>query len=91
MTTREKILYWQKIKGYDTFQAAKVIGISEQLYFQITEGSYPTAPGIAKRIQGIVGFTDAEAEQLMPENRRPLTMPNKYDPDKWMITPPAHY
>ena len=83
MTAHEKIRHWQEQNHFDTFQAAKVIGINEMTYFVVSEGSV-TAPGIAKKFQRVIGFTDEEAEELMPENRRPLTEPEKYDPDKWV-------
>lgn len=81
MNAIDKIRTWLDREQLDDFQAAKRIGISEGLLFRVLHG-YPTHPNIAKKIADICGLDELEAEELMPENRRPHG--GCYEPDKYV-------
>lgn len=62
-------------------KAAYMIGISEWLLKEVEQGGV-THPNIVKRIQKFYSLDDDQAEELLPENRRPHNP--KYDPDRYV-------
>ena len=83
MSAREKIKRDQHARYVtDDKNCALECGMSEVLFKMVKNGEV-THPNIARRIQKVFGLTDLEAEELMPENRRPHSP--KYEPDKFVV------
>ena len=80
VSTRSYIAGVRHMLGWTPKVAAKICGISEDLY-KLIEGGEVTHKNIVKRIQKVFKLTDEQAEELLPENYRPSSP--KYDPDRY--------
>lgn len=81
MSAREKMKEWRIVRSVTHKMISDSTGISEGL-LKILEDGGVTHPSIVGIIQKFYGLTDSEAEELLPENRRPNG--DKYDPDKYV-------
>lgn len=85
---RKVIRKFREENGFTHRQAADYCGISEVLY-KILENGGTTHPNIAAKIGSILGLSELQIEDLMPEHRRPHSP--KYEPDKYVEhTPDFH-
>ena len=80
ISTRAYMAGLRHLLGWTPKDAAKKCCISKELYKRIEDGDV-THPNIVKRIQEVFKLTDAQAEELLPENHRPSSP--KYDPDRY--------
>ena len=82
MNARERMKNYRCSFGLTIEEMAQCCGISGALLAMIEDGDV-THPNIVHKIQKVYNLSDLEAEELLPENRRPHG--GKYDPDKYVL------
>lgn len=84
LTTRQKMIDYRNEHYITLEKMSRRVHVSEGLLGNIEDG-WVTHPNIVERIQREYGLTDIEAEELLPENRRPSS-PN-YEPCRFVVEP----
>lgn len=85
VSARNKMRFFQERYPKKTDrEMADLCGISEVLLKMVKNG-HVTHPIFAENIRKAYNLTELEAEELMPENRRPHSP--KYNPNKYVIEP----
>lgn len=82
MTVREKMIDYRNEHYITLTKMARRLRISEELLDIIERGGV-THPNIVERIKTEYGFTEAEANELLPTIRRP-GHPD-YDPERFVV------
>lgn len=87
MNARQKMIKYRERMNLDYKYLGLQCNVSSGLLAMVERG-HVTHPNIVKRIQKFYKLTDREAEELLPENRRPHSP--EYDPDKYVAPDPQN-